>query len=173
MRHKLHITSKLDGTENDSSNWRRHADGKREIKGRKTRHTETKTCVEILIAVRPSRCGGRARFTVSLQRQEPVLPTVWDGQISHLFRCKRLQNSLSLPLCQHPSSHSSFLTLVYSFHLHLYSNFCHVTFFIPHSLPTFPPCCILLVTTQIYAVLMNQWLKSLQKFYLKEFDWLT
>lgn len=107
-------------------------------KKRRTRHIETKTCVNAFIAVRPSRCGERARFSVSLQRQEPVLPTVWDGQISHSLRCKRLQNSLSLPLCPHPSSHSSFLTLVYSFHLHLYSNFYHVTFFIPHSPPTFP-----------------------------------
>jgi len=39
--------------------------------------------------------------------------------------------------------------------------------------PYLSPCCILLVTTQIYAALLNQWLKSLQQFYLKEFKWLT
>jgi len=138
MRRKLHITSILDGAENDSLNFRWHAEELRERKERKTRHTETKTCVETFNAVRPSRCGGKARFSLSLQRQKPVLPTVWDGQISHLLRCQRLQNSLSLPLWPHPSSHSSFLTLVYSFHLHLYSNFYYVTFFIPHSPPTFP-----------------------------------
>jgi len=76
MRRKLHITSILDGAENDSLSWRRHADGMWEGRGRKTRHTETKTCVETFNAVRPSHCCGKARFSVSLQRQKPVLPTV-------------------------------------------------------------------------------------------------
>jgi len=100
-------------------------------------YSDQNLCGNIQCGKTQSLCG-KAHFSVSLQRQKPVLPTVWDGQISHLLRCKRLQNSLSLPLCPHPSSHSSFLTLVYSFHLHLYSNFYHVTFFIPHSTPTFP-----------------------------------
>jgi len=75
MGHKLHITSILDGAEKDSLNWRRHAGGIRG-KGLETRHTQTKTCVETFKAVRPSRCGGKAHFSVSLQRQKPVLPTV-------------------------------------------------------------------------------------------------
>ena len=56
-------------------------------------------------------------------------------------------------------------TLIFQF---LPCNIFYTTF-----TPYLSPSCILLVTTQIYAVLLNQWLKSLQKFYLKEFNWLT
>jgi hypothetical protein len=75
-KNSYHITSIRDGAGNDLLNWRRHADRILEGKRRKTRHTETKTCVETLNAVRSSRCGGKGRFPVSLQRQKPVLPTV-------------------------------------------------------------------------------------------------
>ena len=139
MDRKLHITSILDGAENDSLNWRRHAGGIREGKGRETRHTQTETCVETFHAVRPSRCGGKAHFSVSLQRQKPCVgdcvrwPDFTFASLQETYRIPCL-----CPSCPHPSSHSSFLTLVYSFHLHLYSNFYHVTFFTPHSTPTFP-----------------------------------
>jgi hypothetical protein len=77
--------------------------------------------------------------------QETALPTVTCGLVSlrnrDVLQLETAEVCLHAPLLP-PCSHSSLLTLVHSFHLHLYSNFCFpLTFCMSHSHPCIFPYC--------------------------------